>query len=403
MLQTKSSIRRQIRYTPVFTANKAAYFAKRRYISNQGSSRSSKSYSIMQLLTLIGQKEPHTSISVVSPSLPHLKRGAMRDFMGILGDGVDAFGRVNGQGLYQVSRHNKTDNIYDFGKGSYMEFFGAENEGKVRGPGRKILFVNEANLISFELFTQLALRTTGTIFIDFNPADLNSWVYDIGLRDNAQFIHSTYKNNLGNLPAHQIAEIEYLREADANLWRVYGLGLKGASSETIYTTWMIIKQMPEQLDSESYGLDFGFNHPSVLMRVGVKDGRCYADELLYESGLTHAQLAMKLKEMGMDKGQIIWCDHASPAGIRELRLAGIDAREALKDVYDGILTVKSRPLYVTERSTNTIKELKSYKWKKTKEGVVLDEPVKFMDDAMDALRYAIFSVYQRFKRKTAIA
>lgn len=357
----------------------------------------------MQLLTLIGQREANTSISVVSPSLPHLKRGAMRDFMGILGDGVDAFGRVNGQGLYQIANHNKTDNLYNFGKGSYMEFFGAENEGKVRGPGRKILFINEANLISYELFVQLALRTTGTIFIDFNPADLNSWVYDIGLRDNAQFIHSTYKNNLGNLPGHQIAEIEYLREADANLWRVYGLGLKGASSEMIYTTWMIIKQIPDQLDSESYGLDFGYNHPSVLMRVGVKDGRCYADEMLYETGLTPTQLAMKLKEIGMDKGQIIWCDHSRPDAIKELRLAGIDAREAKKDVEDGILTVKSRPLYITQRSANTIKELKSYKWKKTKEGVVLDEPVKFMDDAMDALRYAIFSVYQRFKRKTATA
>lgn len=403
MLTQVRTINRQIRYTPVFEANKQAYLARKRYISNQGSSRSSKSYSIMQLLTQIGQRENNTSISVVSPSLPHLKRGAMRDFLGIMGDGVDAFGRVNGQGLYRIDDHNKTDNIYNFGKGSYMEFFGAENEGKVRGPGRKILFINEANLISFELFTQLALRTTGTIFIDYNPADLNSWVYEIAKRNNSRFIHSTYLNNKGNLPKHQIEEIEYLREADANLWRVYGLGLKGASSETIYTSWMIVKQMPDILDSESYGLDFGYNHPSVLMRVGVKDNKCYADEMLYESGLTPSQLAVKLVELGMNKGQVIWCDHSRPDAIRELRLAGIDAREAKKDVEDGILTVKSRPLYFTERSTNTIKEVKSYKWKKNKDGVVLDEPVKFLDDAMDALRYAIFSVYQRFKRKTATA
>lgn len=396
-------ISRKVRYTPVFQANKKAYLAKRRYISNQGSSRSSKSYSIMQLLTIIGQEEKDCSISVVSPSLPHLKRGAMRDFLNITGDGVDAFGNICGQGIYSVKNHNKTDNIYKFSKNSYIEFFGAENEGKVRGPGRKILFVNEANLISYEMFVQLALRTTGTIFIDFNPADLYSWVYDIGLRPNAEFIHSTYLNNKGNLPDHQILEIEYLREADPNLWRVYGQGLKGSSGETIYTHWMVCKTMPADYDTESYGLDFGFTHPTALIRSVTSHGRVYADELLYESGLTNSMLAARMKDMGLDRGQIIWCDGARPEAIVELRKAGIDAREAKKDVVDGILTVKSRPLYITERSTGLLKEIRSYKWKKNKDGIVLDEPVKFLDDAMDALRYSIFSIYQRFKRKTAAA
>lgn len=356
----------------------------------------------MQLLTIIGQQESNCSISVVSPSLPHLKRGSMRDFLNIMGDGVDAFGRPIGQGLYNVKQHNKTDNIYQFGSGSYIEFFGAENEGKVRGPGRKVLFINEANLISFELFTQLALRTTGTIFIDFNPADLYSWVYDIGERPNAKFIHSNYRNNAGNLPDHQIKEIEYLKVADANLWKVYGLGLKGSSGEIIYTNWMIA-DAPDEFDSESYGLDFGYNHPSALVRSIVKADRVYADEMLYESGLTNTQLAGRLVEMGLNDGRVIWCDSARPEAIAELRKAGINAKEAKKDVYDGILSVKSRPLYFTRRSTNLIKEAKSYKWLKTKEGIVLDEPVKFLDDGMDALRYSIFSVYQRFRRKTATA
>lgn len=390
---------RLIKYTPVFTANKEAYFKRRRYISNQGSSRSSKSYSIMQLLTLIGQKEAK-SISVVSPSLPHLKRGAIRDFMAIMGDGA------GGQGIYNVNKHNKTDQVYNFTPNSYIEFFGAENEGKVRGPGRNILFINEANLISFELATQLFLRTTDTVFIDFNPADLYSWVYQIADRPNAEFIHSTYRNNLGNLSKEQIQEIEYLREADSNLWKVYGQGLKGTSTETIYTHWLICDRFPEGCEDISYGLDFGFNHPAVLMKTGVKDGRVYAQQLLYQAGLTNEDLAFYItSQLGFTrKTGTIWADSSRPEAIQTLRLAGLDVREAKKDVRDGILFVKSMPLYFTRDSTETIKEAKSYKWAKKIDGSVSDtEPVKFKDDAMDALRYARFSINSKQVRKTSVA
>ena len=389
---------RKILTTPVFDANKQAYFARRRYISNQGSSRSSKSYSIMQLLTLIGQKETG-GISVVSPSLPHLKRGAMRDFMQIMGDGP------NGQGIYDVNKHNKTDNIYQFANGSYIEFFGAENEGKVRGPGRRVLFINEANLISFELFTQLALRTTGTIFLDYNPADLYSWVYKIPDRPNAAFIHSTYKNNLGNLPAEQIAEIEYLREADQNLWKVYGLGLKGTSTETIYTHWMLCDGFPEDCTDISFGLDFGYNHPTALIKTGVKGRRVYVQELLYQSGLTNADLAHYItSQLGFTRlTGTIWADHSRPEAIKELKLAGLDVREAKKDVKEGISCIQASPLYIVKDSVNTIKEIKTYKWLKKKDGTVTDEPVKFKDDAMDAMRYARYSPLHKGQRQTSVA
>lgn len=352
----------------------------------------------MQLLTLIAQKESRR-ISVVSPSLPHLKRGAMRDFTAIMGDGV------GGQGIYDINRHNKTDQVYNFSPNSYIEFFGAENEGKVRGPGRDILFINEANLISLELATQLFLRTTGTIFIDFNPADLYSWVYQIAERPNAAFIHSTYKNNLGNLSKEQIAEIEYLRYADANLWKVFGQGLRGTSSETIYTHWLICDSFPPDCTDVSFGLDFGFNHPACLMKTGVKDGRVYAQQLLYQSKLTNTELAFYIKsQLGFTrKTGTIWADGSRPEAIQECRLAGLDVREAKKDVTDGILCVKSMPLYLTRDSTDAIKEAKSYKFTKRADGTVSDEPVKFKDDAMDALRYARFSINNKQVRKTAVA
>jgi phage terminase large subunit len=323
----------------------------------------------------------------------------MRDFMNIMGDGP------NGQGIYDVEKHNKTDNIYQFSDHSYIEFFGAENEGKVRGPGRRTLFINEANLISFEMFTQLALRTTGTIFLDFNPADLYSWVYQIADRPNAQFIHSTYKNNLGNLPPEQVAEIEYLQDADTNLWKVYGLGLRGTSSETIYTHWRLADSFPEDCEDISFGLDFGYNHPAALVKTGVKGQRVYVQQLLYQSGFTNADLAHYItSQLGFTrKTGTIWADSARPEAIKELQLAGLDVREADKTVKDGISCVKASPLYITRDSVEMIKEIKSYKWEKTKAGIVTDVPVKFKDDAMDALRYARYSVSKQIKRKTAAA
>lgn len=207
-----------IEYTPVFTANKDAYESgKHRVIGNQGSTRSSKTWSVSQLLSLYVPYRLKKSISIVSPSLPHLKRGARRDFLTIM----------EMAGLYSDGNFNKTDQVYHYPNGSYVEFFGCEDLGKVRGPGRDILFVNEANLITFPIYTQLALRTKETIFLDFNPVEETSWVYDVADKVGNKLIHSTYRNNLKFLTPEQIEEIEALKDADENLWKVFGLGLRG--------------------------------------------------------------------------------------------------------------------------------------------------------------------------------
>lgn len=385
---------KQVKYTPVFTANKEAYESgKYRVIANEGSARSSKTTSELQLASYIalhpelyGKKE----ITVVSPSLPHLKRGARKDFLDIAHD----------WGFYSDARFNKTDNIFTFPSGTYIEFFGVEDSGKVRGPGRDILIVNEANLIQKYIYIQLALRTREVIFIDYNPADEYSYVYEIADKEGNIKIHSTYLNNKSNLPQSQIDEIEALKEADENLWKVFGLGLRGTSSETIYTHWKEIDAFP-QCDDICYGLDFGFNHPSALVKVGFLDGKVYVDEQIYESKLTNDDLAYLIKTLGITRSTEIFAETARPEAIEEIRRTGLNIKEADKSVIDGINMVKSMPLFITRRSTNVIKEIKSYKWKVDKDGRVLDEPVKFNDDAMDAIRYAVYT--RMFKPKRVFA
>ena len=375
MIQLKS------KYTPVFDANLSAYNEKAyRVISNQGSTRSSKTYSLCQLMIHIAKSE-RKSISMCSPSLPHLKKGSRRDFLQIL----------ESWGLYDDRNFNMTDQIYTFPEtGSYVEFFGADDGSKVRGPGRDILYINEANLMNFSTYTQLALRTKDVIFIDFNPADEFSWVYDVSDKPGNKLIISNYTNNLEFLTKEQIAEIEGLKDVDANLWKVFGLGLRGTSSETIYTHWKLCHHLPGE-GEVFYGQDFGYNVQSGLVQIESYEGNIYAKQLLYETKLTTADLIERYKQLEIPTRAEIFCDAAEPKTIEELCRAGYNAKPADKDVTEGIRKVKSVPLYITQDSTDLIKEIRNYKWKIDKNEKVLDEPIKFNDHLMDSLRYGVFT------------
>ncbi len=379
------SNQRIISYTPVFEANKAAYDSgKFRFIGNEGSSRSSKSYSLAQLMVVIAISEK-VEITVTSPSLPHLKRGAMKDILDVLKD----------WNLYKENDHNKTDNIYRFPvTGSYIEFFGIEDVGKLRGPGRDILWMNEMNLQPKQAYTQLALRTRRVIFGDWNPADEYSYVYELADKAGNKKIHSTYLNNLAFLTKEQVNEIESLKDADENLWKVYGLGLRGTSQETIYTHWKICREFP-QCDEIAFGLDFGYNHPNVLTKVGSLDGAHYVEEMLYETKLTTDDLAYLIKSLGVTAQTPIYCDSARPDTIEELNRAGLWALPSDKSVWDGIQFIKSKPLYITENSVNLLKEIKSYKWMVDKNGIVTEQPVKFKDDGMDSMRYPLYTFFNK--------
>ena len=350
----------------------------KRYIVNEGGARSGKSYSIMQVLITYAINNPNTSITVVSHSLPHLKKGALRDFGNI----------IKAMGWYREAWHNMSDNIYNLPNGSYIEFYGLEEHDKAKGPGRKILFINEANLISKALFDQLDMRTQYKVIIDLNPSDFDCWCYAVADGDDAVKLHSTYKDNKF-LPAPQIRVIESYKDADEMMWQVFGLGLRGTSKEQIYTHWKLTDSIPE--GQVFYGLDFGYNVASALVRITIADGVAYVKEMLYKTRLTTSDLITELQNLALKRTDEIFCDAAEPKTIEELYRAGFNVKPADKDVTEGIRKVKSYPLFIEKNSTNIIAEIKKYKWKVDKNEVVLDEPDKENDHAMDAMRYAIFT------------
>jgi phage terminase large subunit len=355
--------------------------SRKRIAVNQGGTRSGKTYSIMQVLCEWCHKNENAGwvISVVRKTLPALKGSAYRDFIQIL----------NNEGWYSESDHNKSEMTYSL-FGNVWEFLSIDQPQKIRGRKRNICFINEANEITWEDFFQLNIRTTDKLILDYNPSDEYHWIYDkLVVRDDADFFVSTYKEN-PYLEKSLVDEIELLKELDENYWKVYGLGERGTSSETIYTHWRYCKELPGK-GERFYGQDFGYNVQSALVEIELYEGAVYARQLLYETRLTTADLIERYKTLGMESYTEIFCDAAEPKTIEELNRAGYNAKPADKDVTEGIRKLKGMPLYITEDSEDLLKEVKNYKWKIDKSGKVLDEPVKFNDHALDALRYGVFT------------
>lgn len=370
----------------VFWKNMDALKTGKRYISNRGGTRSGKTYSLLQLLyVLIEQKDGAGDVtSVVSETMPHLKRGAIRDFESIIG-----------HPLRNDDCWNATDCVYTFQSGARLEFFSVDTSAKVLGPKRKRLFCNECNHISFDTFRQLDVRTTGKVFLDYNPAGLFWLIEKIEPKDDCVTINSTYKDN-PFLSAEQVKAIESNAD-DKGWWDVYGLGLIGKLEGLIFPDFEQADAMPEKSDGmiESYGWDFGFtNDPSVLIHtlIDTRKKIIYADELCYRKGMLNADMAAVMKEQKVSRTAAVYGDAAEPKTIEELHRYGYNVQPCYKATKkaEQLQAMRGYRLVVTKRSLNLIRELRGYVWAQDKDGRLLNEPIAVNDHAMDAMRYSVF-------------
>jgi len=349
---------------------------------HQGGSRSGKTFSILTALIELCHKNSGLVITICRKTFPALRATSMRDFFEIL----------NREDIYNPDLHNKSDATYQLW-GNMVEFISIDQPQKVRGRKRDVLFINEANEINLEDWRQLLLRTTGKVLIDYNPSDEFHWIYDEVIpREDAAFFQTTYQDN-PFLPQSVVMEIERFKEADENFWRVYGLGERGASQATVFTHWKEVDQIPNEFKPLNYGLDFGYtNDPTAIVQT-FTDGHGFAvDELCYATRLTNSDISKVLRDSGVSRSDVIICDSAEPKSIDEIHAHGFNthgARKGKDSVKNGIQFLHSRPLLVTARSVNVIKELRNYKWKEDKNGKQLNEPVDSFNHAIDAMRYAI--------------
>ena len=377
----------KIKATRVFEDNRKALNGDKRFIVNQGGSRSSKTYSLCQLFIIHCLSNPGTRLSIVRKTLPALRNTVMVDFFEIIQE----------MGIYSKLSHNKTNNTYDFGNGSVVAFFSTDDEQKLRGRKHSVVWANEANELLHEEFMQLNMRCEGKFFVDFNPSENSSWIYDLPEEDTI-IIKSTYKDN-PFLPDSIKNQIEDLKRTDEALYQIYALGEKAVSKSNIYSNWTFVKQKPHKFENYVYGLDFGYNHPTALVRVYWHERDIYIEPVIYESYLTTTDLIERMNGLGISKTTEIMADYARPEIIKEIEIAGYNILNASKEVKQGITNVKTFGVTCYD-DPNLIREYDNYKWKKVKD-VIMDEPVKLHDDAMDAIRYAVQHITQNYYSDSA--
>jgi phage terminase large subunit len=373
----------EIKSTVIFEKNyEALNDPAIRFVINEGGSRSSKTYSLCQLVIIYCLQNNHKVVSVIRKTFPALRATVLRDFIEILKE-------LN---IYSVEDHNKSEHIYTFPNGSIVEFFSVDDEQKIRGRKRDIAWCNEANELYFDDFTQLNMRTESKLIFDYNPSESTSWLYELP-QDESIMIKSTYKDN-PFLPQSIRTQIEDLKRTDEALYQIYALGEKAISKSNIYSQWSFVAHRPARFVKYVYGLDFGYNHPTALMRVYYCDKDIYVEPVIYESYLTTTMLIERLASLGIEQTVSILADYSRPEIIQEMNIAGYDVINANKVVKKGIDNLKTFGV-ICQDDKALKREYENYKWKKVGD-FITDEPVKLFDDAMDAIRYATTHIKQQY-------
>ncbi len=377
-------MRNKIQTTRVF---KEIENAKRRgftTVSEQGSSRSSKTYNTLIWLCAYCLQHPCTTVSIVRATLPSLKGSVLRDFVQIMQRIV----------VWGSCSFNKSDLVCTFPNGSWVEFFSCDNEQKLRGRKRKILYVNEGNELRFISWQQLQMRTTEFSIIDYNPSFSDDhWVCKLNKEPKTYHFITTYKDN-PFLERKVVEEIESLKEKNPSLWRIYGMGLQAMVEGLVFENFEVIKEIPRWQRKHHYrGIDFGYSKdPTAIVDVYINDNALWIDEICYRTEMLSSDIARVLKEANAQCCENVETvsESADPRLIDEIGNAGIDIRPVRKfqgSVMAGLQKMQEIKIKVTERSTNVIKEFRNYTYRQNKDGKWLNEPIDAYNHAIDAIRY----------------
>jgi phage terminase large subunit len=347
----------------------------------QGGTSAGKTFGILPILIHIAAKYSNTEISIVAESIPHLKRGAMKDFKKIM----------IATNRYLDMRWNASDFKYTFANGSVIEFFSADNDAKLRGARRDYLYMNECNNMTFHAYTELASRTKKGVYLDWNPVNEFWFHTELQGDDDVDFLIVNYKDNEA-CPESALNFILKAKEKSKtsayweNWYRVYGLGEIGNLEGVIFDNWKTIDSIPSEANLLGIGLDFGYtNDPTAIVEVYNWNGKRILNEICYRTGMVNSDIAKVLPNYVP-----IYADSSEPKSIEEIRRHGKTIKGVTKgkdSINFGIQVMQQQEYLVTSKSTNIIKEFRNYTWDKDKQGNKLNKPVDFQNHICDAIRY----------------
>lgn len=375
---------------------------KRIRIIAGGTSASKTISNLLILINMAQSDKTPTLTSIVSESFPHLKRGAMRDFLNIM----------QTHGYYEETRWNRTEFIYTFETGSKIEFFSADQPSKTRGPRRDRLFLNEGNNISWEAADQMIVRTRELIIIDYNPTN-EFWAYteimqNPLMKDKFDFLTLTYKDNEALDPA--IVESIESHRINKAWWKVYGLGQLGDIDSKIFTGWQIIDEIPHEARLEVRGGDFGFaRDKTAFCDIYYYNGGYIIDEICSRVGFKDTDLANLLLNQP-NPNVLTIADSADRQKIQVLGEMGVNIIGVEKKGSAGqnftnaaISFVQDQPMSITKRSVNYIKSYRNFMWQTDKDtGDPIAKYDHYYSDEMMSVIYGMtnFSPAKRQPERT---
>jgi len=288
---------------------------------------------------------------------------------------------------------------YHLPSGAKIWFGSADNPYSLEGVHVRACWLDEAGQMKGEVWHTVLRRTNfyrARILITTTPYTFN-WlkteVYDRWLAGDPEIdvIQFTSIEN----PYYPKEEFERAREIlPSHIFSMFYEGKFTLAEGVIYTNWTVLDKMPKEYDTIIYGADFGFNNPTAVLKVGIKDDNIYILDEIYQSHLTNNELINLLKDFVENKNDPIYCDPSEPARIEELCKAGFNAVAGSKNVLEGIDQIQRRKIFISTNCRNTIEEIRNYVWDKKGEEF-LDRPRKINDHTMDALRYAVMGFFKK--------
>lgn len=373
---------------------------KDRYMVLYGGAGGGKSHFVCQKKLIRTLEEEESRILVIRKVARTLRRSVYQLFQDY----------ISRWGMNRLFKINKADMDIKCVNGNVIYFAGVDDPEKLKSiEGVTSIWIEEASELSLNDFQEIDRRLRGKtknykqIILTYNPISVLNWTnkrFFEGNHRNMIILHTTYKDNRFIDDEY----IEMLENYSGNARTVYTLGEYGKLEHSVYSNWDIVDEFPET-DKDIYGLDFGYIHPNVLVRVYLREKDLYWDEVIYKRKQTTPELIADMETEKIQKKLII-ADSEKPEAIEEIKRAGFYNIMACKkgkgSVEEGIQFIQGLKIHITKRSTNMIKEIQSYQRKVDKDGNVLEAVEKSNDDGMDAGRYPVFTHYYNKEGKPNI-